>query len=266
MSDLTVESSAARGGILQSLGSQSNFVAAIAFGIAAIFSFPLAAVLGVAGFAQARSSAETGLGALAFYTLVAFGIPLVAAFAAAAMTKPTRRGPHAGGLLRNLVAWVLAIAAGPGMLVGWMLVGDSRHARSFDARSRYQGRPMVVTDSIGFCAPPVYGQDGGFPTVELTARLPHADNYGWTFEATDHAGNKLLAFVDTTLASGVWTVPLKVHSANYRPIVPADIEWPVVVNLLRVATHNPAGAPATEWSDYRAADTLAVLPGPSRID
>ncbi len=266
MSDLSVESSAARGGILRSLGSRSNFVAAIAFGIAAIFSFPLATILGLVGFAQARSSAETGLGALVFYALIALLIPLVAAFVAGATTKPTRTGPQVGGLLRNLIAWVLAVAAGPGMLVGWMLVGDARNARSFDARSGSQARPMVVTDPVGFCAPPVYGQEGGVPTVELTARVPHADNYGWTFEATDHAGNKLLAFVDTTLARGVWTVPLKVRFANDRPIVPADVEWPVVVTLLRVETRKPAGATATKWSDYRASDTLAVLPGPGQLE
>jgi hypothetical protein len=272
MSDLSLGQPDTRSGLFHKslvfLSSGSCLAAAIGFGIAAVFSFPLATLVGLIQLGTARSPAQFSFGALLIFPVIALGLPLIVALVALQFSKAGRsaEGPSMPRLARNLGAWAVALAVGPGMLVGWMAVGDAKNAREYASRKLQDARAIQVTDAVGLCAPPVYGLDGGLPTVRLTARLPRADHYGWTLEATDHAGKKLLAFEHMDLAAGVQTVPVTVHFADNAPVAPQDIAWPVVVTLLGVRSFHPDRVTTSEWEDHRVADTLAVLGGPAAAE
>jgi hypothetical protein len=251
-------------GVVATLASRASFVAARAFGITAVIVFPLVLLAALAQMSQARSPADFGLGALVIFPAFAFGIPLLAAFLAVqgARTLPVPAASLWPAAMRNLLVWLLALLAGPMTLVVWMMIGDAKNAKESAASVQHGKRPIVDTGAPGFTAAPVYGVADGVPTALLTARIPSADNYGFTFEATDRAGHKLLAFEDTTLAPGVATVPLRVKFSDFQPVVPRTIAWPVVVTQVSVATFHPSGTPAAEQLDIRLADTLAVMQGP----
>jgi len=123
-------------------------------------------------------------------------------------------------------------------------------------------RPIVVTDELGFCAPPVYGIQDSVPTVALTVRVPRDENYALRIWARGRKQEQLFAWKDTLLTAGVSTVPLKTHVLEQRMDGPQVFEWPVVVKELSIRTEKLGAEMPPMWSDLRRADTLAVLQGP----
>lgn len=235
------------------LGSIGCFLAAIAFGVTAGIGLPLGLKMAVTTDGPPHDPLQNLMFALVFFGLL---LPFVVALCVAYLFRePVGRSHY----MRNALTWVVALIAGPAVLMILSARDSNEDARRYAENLAWSRRPIAVTDTAGLCAPPVYGSENGIPTVRLTARVPTAGPYGFQFDATDHAGLKLEGFQKAECEVGVHEVTLRARRAASADSLPGSaVQWPVVITHVSVRDMTPD----SEWKDYRAADTLALLAGP----
>ena len=240
------------------LGSRSCFFAGIAFVITAVVAFPLAVRIGLAQVSEIGAGGTALLQGIVMLAVTAVLLPALAALVVAHFVRDLRP-PSAFSYARNLVTWLIAALSLPVILVLYLRTGAEHQVRASAEALSYKSRPIGFTDSLGFCAPPIYASEGGIPTVTLTARLPRDDHYAWYFEGADSAGTTLRGFQQGDFVSGIQTVKLV---ANPEPDKTLHIDWPVTIREIRVYPLHDTPPPPDEWSDSRFSEHLAVIPGP----
>jgi hypothetical protein len=255
--------------------SRAFVLGAIGAGLATIVCFPLA--LQLAGVVMIALGFTTPFPLMmaavaAVVAIAAIGIPLAVGLA---VWNRQRRfhGTVAAPLGRGLLALGFALAAGPIAFAAtsFMAMGDSDRRQAEQAR--HESRPIVATDSLGFCAPPAYAIEDSQLVVRLVARLPKRDRYEWRASANDRDRRRVFGRVEGDYDAGVETV--FVHTRIVEFEADRSVHWPLAVTELAVANlrdpphqsglsfalKGPATAPDL-WFDHRGGDSLAVVAGP----
>jgi len=251
--------------------SRRFVIGAIVAGLATVVCFPIAMV--ASGYAMALLGFshpfwQWVLAVSVVVLLIAIAVPLAIGIVVARLT---RRAPASIGAA--LAALVFALVVGPVTFKWWAGAQVEKGARKDAAASLHHRRPIVHSDSLGFCEPPVYSTIEGLPAVRLVARVPRREHYEWRFSAYDARKRQLFARKDTLLDAGVHSVVLHSHVLMAAPgVLP---EWPVSVEELTVRANVDAvpqsrlsmvfkgpQEPPGSWWDVRFGDSLAVLQGP----
>jgi hypothetical protein len=251
--------------------SRRFVIGATVAGLATVVCFPIAMV--ASGYAMALLGFahpfwQWMLAVSVVVLLIALAIPLAIGIGVA---RFTRRAPASIGAA--LSALVFALVVGPVTFTWWAGAQIEKGARMVTAAALHHRRPIVHSDSLGFCEPPVYSTIEGLPAVRLVARVPRREHYEWRFSAYDARKRQLFARKDTLLDAGVHAIVLQSIVTMAPPgVLP---EWPVSVEELVVRANVEAVSqsslamvfkglqePPGSWWDVRFGDSLAVLQGP----
>jgi len=111
--------------------------------------------------------------------------------------------------------------------------------------------PIVTTDEMGLCEPPVFSSRNGLPVARLVARVPSCDGYAFTFEAVDARGRSFYAYMDTLLNPGRHTIRVRARKGEEGLPV-----WPVTIRKIEVASCTLVNSPVCKcedpiWHDVR---------------
>ncbi len=196
----------------------------------------------------------TGLGTPALGAVVVASV--------AEMLLRARGRPDRARASLKRVFLIVAIVLSPLVILPLWLTQYSRQSkRDMDATRRkteaYNTRPIVASDTAGFCAPPVWEIRGGHARVQLAIRVKREGRYAVRIVGQDTAGNCYASDSTRSLGPGVTQVTaLLMRSWGESP--GDTVNWPLYITAIDVSPDTGGGTIRPEV-DQRYGDSLYVL-------